>query len=393
MSNAQGAASAGSEQLGSNVSTPAPTLAAGDPNIKPVKFSKGRGNTEVEKPLDSKFTSHAHISAPTWETWHRRYGHIGYSGLQKLLDLELVDGFEINVHSPKPDCIPCMEAKLSEVPYGPATVRETKPGQLTHFDLWGKYNTASINGNRYYLLMVDDTTRYTLVEFLMNKSEAAQQVIEYITHLKTWNMTPHAIRMVRGFEFTMDELVAWCNANGIELQHIAPYSPSQNGVAEWMNRTLVDLAQAMLVDSNLPKFLWEPAVAHAVYLRNLSYTSAKSTATPYQAWTGKRPNVSHLRKFGAPIWVLLQGQAVQMKILLKSQRRAYVGHDDGSKSIKYYNVAIKNILHSQNFRMLTELSPPEDIIIENPPEDQGEDSPPCEGEADGGTRSRALSIT
>ena len=361
--------------------------------MKPMKFSEGRVNTEIEKPLDSKFTSIAHISAPTWKTWHRRYGHVGYSRLQKLLDLELVDGFEINVHSPKPDCISCMEAKLSEGPYGPATVQETKPGQLTHFDLSGKYDTASINSNRYYLLIVDDATRYTSVEFLMNKSEAVQQVIEYITHLRTRNMTTHAIRMDRGFEFTMDELVAWCNANGIELQLTAPYSPSQNGVAERMNRTMVDLAQAMLADSNLPKFLWEPAVAHAAYLRNLSYTSAKPTVTPYQAWTGKRPNVSHLREFGAPVWVLLQGQAVQKKMLPKSQRRAYVGYDDGSKSIKYYNAATKNILLSRNFRTLTESSPPEDIIIENPPEDQGEDSPPCEGEADGGTHSGAPSIT
>ena len=118
-----------------------------------------------------------------------------------------------------------------------------------------------------------------------------------------------------------DKLLAWCRSEGIQLQLTAPYSPSQNGVAEQMNRTLVELAWAMLADSKLPKFLWEPAVAHAAYLRNLSYTSAKPTVTPYQAWTGKRPNVSHLREFSAPVWVLLQGQAVQKKMLPKSQRR------------------------------------------------------------------------
>ena len=211
--------------------------------------------------------------------------------------------------------------------------------------------------------MVDDATRYTLVEFLMNKSEAVQQVIEYITHLRTRNMTPHAIWIDQGFEFTMDELVAWCNANSIELQLTAPYSPSQNRVAEQMNRTLVDLAQVMIADSNLPKFLWEPAVVHAMYLQNLSYTNVKPAAMPYQRWTGKKPNVSHLREFSAPIWVLLQGQVVQKKILPKFQRRAYVGYDDRSKSIKYFNAATKNILLLQNFCTLTESSPPEDIII------------------------------
>ena len=346
-------------------------------------------------PTQSEFTFVTSTSVPTWETWHRRYGHVSYSRLWKLLDLGLVDRFEINVHSPKPDCMPCTEAKLSKAPYGPATIRETDPGQLTHIDLWGKYNTASINGNRYYLLMVDDATCHTTVEFLKNKSKAAQKVIEYMTHLKMWNKTPHAIQMDRGSEFVKDELISWCDANGIELQLTAPYLPSQNGVTEWMNRTLVELACAMLTDSKLPLFLWELAVAHAAYLRNLSFTSAKPGATPYQGWTGKKPNVSHLRKFSAPIWVLLQGQSIQKKMLPKSQCHAYVGYDDGSKAIKYYNAATKNILLSRNFRFLTlsEPTPPEDIIIENPPEDQGENSPPCKGEADSSTRSRAKNQT
>jgi len=106
------------------------------------------------------------------------------------------------------------------------------------------------------------------------------------------------------------------------MQLTAPYSPSQNGVAERMNRTLVELARAMLTDSKLPEFLWEPAVAHAAYLRNMSYTSSPrlGNRTPYQVWYGKRPDVSHLREFGAPVWVLLQGQNVQRKMLPKSQR-------------------------------------------------------------------------
>jgi len=162
-----------------------------------------------------------------------------------------------------------------------------------------------------------------------------------------------------------------------------------------MNRTLVKLACAMLTDSKLPLFLWELAVTHATYLRNLSYTSAKPAATPYQGWTGKKPNVSHLHEFGAPIWVLLQGQSIQKKMLPKSQCCAYVGYDDGSKAIKYYNAATKNILLSRNFRflMLSEPTPPEDIIIENPPEDQGENSPLCKGEVDSSTCSGAKNQT
>ena len=61
----------------------------------------------------------------------------------------------------------------------------------------------------------------------------------------------------------------------------APYSPLQNGVAEQMNRMLEELSQVMLIDSKLPEFLWEPAVAHAAYVRNMSWTKKNPTKTPY----------------------------------------------------------------------------------------------------------------
>ena len=189
-----------------------------------------------------------------------------------------------------------------------------------HLDLWGKYDIASIHSNRYYLLLVDDATRYVTVEFLKSKSKAVRKIIEYLMHLKVLGHTPQAIRMDRGTEFLNDELREWCRSEGVHFELTAPYSPSQNGVAEHMNRTLIELSRAMLSDSKLPEFLWEPAVAHAAYLHNLSYTKAKPHATPYHGWHGKKPDVSHLREFGAPVWVLLQGQSVQRKMLPKSQR-------------------------------------------------------------------------
>ena len=326
-------------------------------------------------------------SSQTWETWHRRFGHVGYSGIKKLLDSQLVDGLKIDTNSPKPDCIACTEAKLSETPYGPTSGRPTRPGELTHMDLWGKYDVASIHGNQYYLLMVDDAARYITIKFLKTKDQAAQKIMDYMTYLKARGKTPYAIRADRGTEFVNETLREWCNSQGIELQVTAPYSPLQNGVAEQMNHTLVELARAMLSASELPEFLWEAAVAHAAYLRNMSYMKPRVKETPYQLWHGRKPDVSHLREFGAPVWVLLQGQKVQRKMLLKSQRQAYIGYDEGSKSVKYYNTAMRNILTSRNFRFLSpvESSPPEDIAIEPDALLEGEHGPSCEGEREGDT--------
>ena len=119
-----------------------------------------------------------------WETWHRHFGHVAYSGIKKLFNSQLVDGLQIDTNSPTPDCIACTEAKLSEAPYGPALGQTTKPSELMHMDLWGKYDVASINGNQYYLLMVDDTAQYITVKFLKTKDQAAQKIKDYITYLK-----------------------------------------------------------------------------------------------------------------------------------------------------------------------------------------------------------------
>jgi GAG-pre-integrase domain len=94
--------------------------------------------------------------AQSWETWHRRYGHVSYSGLQKLLNNNLVDGFTVDIRTPKPDCVACTEAKLSETPFNKLAEHNAKPGELTHIDLWGKYDVPSINGHQYYIVFVDD---------------------------------------------------------------------------------------------------------------------------------------------------------------------------------------------------------------------------------------------
>ena len=56
---------------------------------------------------------------------------------------------------------------------------------------------------------------------------------------------PKAIRVDWGKEFLSDQLKDWCEEHRIEIQLTAPYSPSQNGIAERMNQTLVELAHAM----------------------------------------------------------------------------------------------------------------------------------------------------
>ncbi len=116
----------------------------------------------------------------------------------------------------------------------------------------------------------------------------------------------------------------------------------------------------------IPEYLWEYAISYAAYIRNCAYTKPMGTLTPFQGWFNSKPNIAHLRQFGAPVWILLQGQKEQRKMLPKSKRRIYVGYDDGSKSVKYYNAKTRKVLTSRNFRSLqlpTDPKPPEPVVI------------------------------
>jgi hypothetical protein len=145
----------------------------------------------------------------------------------------------------------------------------------------------------------------------------------------------------------MEKLRNWAAEKGITIETSAPYSPSQNGVAERFNHTLLELAQAMLIAKNLPVFLWDKAVTHTAYLRNRAPTRTLNGKTPYKAWTGNKPDVSHLREFGCDVWVLDESKN-RSKLAPKSNKFIFVGFHDGSKSVPYYDTKTQTINVSRN---------------------------------------------
>jgi IS30 family transposase len=157
---------------------------------------------------------------------------VGYTGLQRLLDTQLVEGFNVDSKSPKPDCIACTKAKQHVEPFPKSVEQMTGPGDLTHINLWGKYTVWSINGNQYYLLFMDNAQHYITVVFLKEKSDATMEVMNYLTHLTMQGHNPKVIQIDRGMEFVNEKLENWCKEHGIEIWATAPYSPSQNGTTE-----------------------------------------------------------------------------------------------------------------------------------------------------------------
>lgn len=77
-----------------------------------------------------------------------------------------------------------------------------------------------------------------------------------------------SLRSDNGKEFINKEMANILKQSGIRHQTTVPYTPQQNGMAERMNRTIVEKARCMLFGDNLGISFWAEAVSTAVYSIN-----------------------------------------------------------------------------------------------------------------------------
>lgn len=85
----------------------------------------------------------------------------------------------------------------------------------------------------------------------------------------------------------------------LHVEPTAPYFPQQNGIAERLNRVLVERIRAMLYGSGLDQALWDEALLAVVFTRNRSPT-VDGRSTPHELFYGKTPDFSCLRLWGSP---------------------------------------------------------------------------------------------
>lgn len=69
-------------------------------------------------------------------------------------------------------------------------------------------------------------------------------------------------------------------------------------MVERRNQTVVKMARCLMKSMSVPAKFWGEAVATAVYILNRSPTKSLQNKTPFEAWHGKKPSVSHFRTFG-----------------------------------------------------------------------------------------------
>ncbi|KAL8124612.1 hypothetical protein AgCh_012312 [Apium graveolens] len=196
-------------------------------------------------------------------------------------------------------CEACQKGKMKKSSHKSKTVNSiSAPLQLIHMDLFGPVNVLSISRKKYALVMMDDYSRYTWVEFMHSKDETPHIIIEHVKKIEKQAKDQNFVKRLRsdnGIKFRNATLTEFCKDKGIVQEFSAARTPQQNGVVERKNRTLVEASRTMMQDAKFPTSFWEEAVNTTCYTQNINKIFGKS---PYSILYKRKPTVKHLHVFG-----------------------------------------------------------------------------------------------
>ena len=177
------------------------------------------------------------------EMWHQRFGHLNVTSLQKLANSGMIKGLSGDDVSGEMDlCESCIQGKIHRSPFPTTgTERAEAPLDLVHSDVCGKINTKSLSGGEYFLTFVDDKTRFVWIFILKQKSQVFQCFQQWKAIVeKSTGRRVKCLRTDNGGEYTSLEFQSYLKKEGIVHELTVPRTPQQNGVAERLNRTLME---------------------------------------------------------------------------------------------------------------------------------------------------------
>jgi hypothetical protein len=117
--------------------------------------------------------------------WHRMFGHLNFRYLQQLSKHRLVDGLP-NIYFSKGVCERCVLKKHPQEKFDKGKSQQAStPLDLIHNDLMGPFTHPSISKVRFFLIFVDDFSRFTWIYFLRKKYEVFQHLKDFKALVET----------------------------------------------------------------------------------------------------------------------------------------------------------------------------------------------------------------
>ncbi|CAI7768398.1 unnamed protein product, partial [Closterium sp. NIES-53] len=259
--------------------------------------------------------------------WHHRLGHPSLSRLRGMASRVLVSGLPRSLPplppGPAPTCVPCVEGRQRAAPHSSEFPPTEAPLQTLHMDVWGPARVRGQGHERYFLLVVDDYSRYTTVFPLRSKDDVAEV----------------------GGEFSSARLGAFCHAQGIRQTFTLPASPQQNGIAERRIGMVMDVARTSMIHAAAPHFLWPFAVQYAAHQLNLQPWVSVPETSPTLRWTGKVGDASAFWVWGSRAFVR---DLSADKLSPRAVPCVFLGFQPDAPGWQFYHPTSRRVLSSQD---------------------------------------------
>ena len=171
--------------------------------------------------VSSSYDRSSNLSLTTTTTlWHSRLGHPADNILKHILT-----SCNISHQCHKNNvCCACQFAKSHKLSFNVSVSRASHPFALLHADLWGPTSIPSTTGARYFILFVDDFSRYSWIYPLHSKDQALSVFIKFKSLVENqFNSRIQCLRSDNGGEFK--GFSSYLATHGIKSQFSCPYTP------------------------------------------------------------------------------------------------------------------------------------------------------------------------
>ncbi|KAG9454499.1 hypothetical protein H6P81_007403 [Aristolochia fimbriata] len=269
-------------------------------------------------------------------------------------------------------CINCKLGKHTALPFHTSETHSLAPFDVIHSDIWGSAPIATMGGSSYYVIFVDDYSRFVWVYLLHARSEFYNAYVNFSTMVRTqFSKSIKVFCLDSGGEYVSHIFRSLLQSHGTLHQLSCPYTPQQNGVAERKHRHIVETARTLMLSSSVPKQFWGEAVLTSVYVFNRLPSPILQNSTPFTCPYGASPDYSILRVFDSTCFVLLPDRE-RDKLSAKSAMCVFLGYGIEQKGFRCFDPMANKLRISRHVTFWEHLdsvagSPFDDTLSPSPP--------------------------
>ena len=257
--------------------------------------------------------------------WHNRLGHPSMLKTNSIINvLGLKQRNKEAFHCPI-----CPLAKQKRLPYQPKNHLSNNAFDLLHIDTWGPFSVSTVEGYRYFLTIVDDHTRVTWVYLLRTKDEVLTVFPEFIQMVETQYKA--VVKAVRSDNAPELKFVEFYKKKGIVSYHSCPETPEQNSVMERKHQHIMNVARALMFQSQVEMEFWGDCVLTAVFIINRLPSPLLKDKCPYELLTSKKVDYDGLKVFGCLAYCSTSSKS-RNKFQPRSKPCLFLGYPAGYKA-------------------------------------------------------------